>query len=138
MQMPEVLILEHGTFELPKFQLYGVMVGDIDNSKTWSGYKFSVVGDPTKMRMCTALWRGCVSTYVLRSNGTIHLKQLEYPFTEGVEPDEVDEKLIGDFWLDMRKSFMGDAVRVPFVDGHIEVTESNWRTREGISVGRHR
>lgn len=137
MQMPEVLEVEDGTLELPAFQLYGVMVGDIDDPKTWSGYTFSVRGDPTKMVMCTALWRGYVSTYLLRRDGTIHLQQLEYPFTKDMRCDEVDEQLTGDFWLDMRKGFTGDAVLVPFVDGRIDIEKSHWRSRKGRSIERY-
>lgn len=104
MQMPEVLVLEERAFELPKFQLYGIKVGDIDDPKTCSGYKFSALGDPKKICVSTALWRGYVSSYLFRSDGAIYLKQLLYPSTEGVDSDEVDEQLIGDFWLDMRQS----------------------------------
>lgn len=132
MQCPEVLIVESGAVEVPPMQLFAILVGDMDNPKFWARYKFTTTGDPSKMVMCTALWCGYISTYRLRADGTLTLERLEYPFTEGAPADEVKEVLTGDFWLDLRKSFMGgDEVKIPFIDGKIQADQSLWRRSAG-------
>jgi len=132
MQAPEVLIVEPGAIELPPMKLFSVLVGNIDDPKSLSGYKFATRGNPDKMVMCTALWRGYVSTYRLTASGTLVLERLEYPFTKDAAPDEVHEELHGDFWLDLREWFMGDGVRVPFVDGRVQADQSLWRRKAGL------
>lgn len=133
-QLAEKLLVDPGAAELPQMQLFGVIVGDIDDPKSWSGYRFTSKGDPKKTSACTALWRGWVSTYRLKADGTLSLERLEYPYTDGAAPDQVSETLTGDFWLDLRESFMGAGTRVPFVAGRIEPDRSKWRHRPGISV----
>ena len=130
-QLPEKLIVDPGALELPPMRLFGVIVGNIDDPKSWSGYPFTSKGDPKKITMCTALWRKWVSTYRLKADGTLVLERLEYPYTDGATPDEVDEELTGDFWLDLRESFMGAGTRVPFIAGRIEADRSQWRHKPG-------
>jgi hypothetical protein len=131
-QLAEVLVVDPGAIELPQMKLFGVIVGNIDDLESWSGYKFTATGDPSKMTMCTALWRGYVSTYRLKVDGTLVLERLEYPYTDGATPDEVQEPLRGDFWLDLREWFMGNGVKVPFVNGKVQVNQSLWRRKAGL------
>ena len=136
MQLPEHLVVDEGAVRLPTMQLFGVLVGNIDNPKSWSGYKFSATGNPEKITMCTALWRGYVSTYRLRADGSLTLELLEYPYSDNATPDEVNESLKGNFWLDLRAGFLGDGVRVPFIDGLIQADSSFWRHGQGLAPRR--
>jgi hypothetical protein len=131
-QRPEILIVDAEKFRLPATKLYAVCVGDIDEPTSSSRYNFQTQGNQAKMTVCTALWRGYISTYRLRADGTLILERLEYPFTKGAAPDEVLEVIHGDFWLDLRESFLGRGMRIPFVDGKIITDESLWRRREAL------
>jgi hypothetical protein len=126
-QLAERIIIDPGASLLPEMLLFGVLVGNIDDPKSWSGYAFATKGDSRKLTSFTGLWRGWVSTYRLTTEGTLILEQLEYPFTDGAAPDQVSETVNGDFWLDFRESFFGAATRVPFIDGHIQCDRSQWR-----------
>ena len=130
-QIPEVLIVEPGSIDLPQMSLYGVFISDLDAPELGARYTFANRGSKDKMMRCSLLWRGCVSKYRLKIDGTLVLERLEYPFTEGVLPDEVNEPLQGDFWLDLRESFSGDRVRIPFVDGKIVADKTHWKFRTG-------
>jgi len=47
-QLHEKLIADPGAPELPEMRLFGVIVGDIDDPKSWSGYPFASKGNPKK------------------------------------------------------------------------------------------
>ncbi len=130
MQAPDVMERDEGAIELPRLQLFGVLVGDIDDPRSSTTYPFSYQGNRTKIVMCTALWRGYISAYLLRADGRLVLKRAVYPFTPNADPDVVNEELVGDFWIDLREWFMGCGVRVPFRQGRIVADESEWRTLE--------
>lgn len=125
-QISEFLERDAGAPALPKLRLYGVYAGDMDHPGPRTRYPALARPDPSKIVHCTALWRGHVSSYCLTSEGTLVLRRLEYPFTDDAAPDEVNETLQGDFWLDMRESFLGDSTRVQFRKGRIvEATEGS-------------
>lgn len=131
MQAPEILEIESGAVELPDMKLYGVLVGNIDDPKSWASYPFLTLGTKEKMTMCSSLWRGYISTYKLKADGTLTLEKLEYPHTREAKPDLVHEVLQGNFWLDLRETFFGNGVRVPFVEGKIVADRSQWKYKEG-------
>jgi len=135
-QAPEILVVEPGAIELPAMELYGITVGNIDDPKSCTSYKFATTGSKEKMTMCTALWRGYVSTYRLKADGSLTLEKLEYPFSKGVEPDEVNEVLQGDFWLDLREWFMGDGMKIPFVEGKVVADRTQWKLKQGLPMRR--
>ncbi|NHZ96398.1 hypothetical protein [Massilia sp. CCM 8734] len=130
-QASEILIIESAAIDLPAMALYGVVAGNLDEPASWGPYLFETKGNKAKMTMCSALWRGYISTYRLRSDGTFCLEKLNYPFTEGAAPDEVQELLRGGFWLDFRESFTGDGVKVPFANGYLVCDQTRWKRREG-------
>lgn len=125
-QIPDRLILDPGACPLPALSLYGVIVGDIDESRTWRGYAFKTKGSPSKMVRYTALWKGFVSTYRLTDGGRLVLETLSYPVS-GAESEQVHEVLEGEFWLDLREDFFGSGLRVPFIAGRIQDDRSHWR-----------
>lgn len=135
-QCPDILIVDVESILLSGLQLYGVCIGDIDEPRKSSNYVFVSSADETKMTECTALWRGYLSAYRLKSNGTLVLERMEYPFSDGVVADEINEILLGDFWLDLRVWFMGDAVRIPFRDGLVSLDRSTWRFSSGVPLPR--
>jgi len=136
-QVPDILVVEPGSIDLPQMELHGVVIASIDDPKAWTCYKFANKGSEGKMTMCTALWKGYISTYRLKIDGTLVLERLEYPFSRGVDPDEVNEPLQGDFWLDLREWFMGSGVMVPFVDGKIVAEKTHWKYKSGLPARRH-
>lgn len=135
-QCPEILAVDMESISFSNWELYGVSVGDIDKPQEAKNYPFESTADESKITPCTALWRGYVSAYRLRSNGTLVLEHLEYPFTFGSAPDQVDEILRGDFWLELRSWFMGDSMRVPFRDGKVDADKRNWRSTPGLPIPR--
>lgn len=137
-QCPDILIVDTDSISLPDMQLYGVHVGDIDRPRGSSGYAFKTSPNEKKMTECSALWRGYVSVYRLKENGVLALERMEYPFSEGVGPDQVNEILKGDFWVELRVWFMGDKVRVPFQNGRVQLDRSTWRFVTGLPLPRQR
>lgn len=71
-------------------------------------------------------------------DGFLALERMEYPFSEGVVPDQVNEILEGDFWLELRVWFMGDKVRVSFQNGRVQLDRSTWRFAPGLPLQRQR
>lgn len=137
-QCPDILIVDTDSISLPEMQLYGVHVGDIDSPRGSSGYAFKTSPNKEKMTECSALWRGYVSVYRVMEDGSLVFERMEYPFSEGVVPDQVNEILEGDFWLELRVGFMGDKVRVPFQNGRVQLDRSTWRFAPGLPLQRQR
>lgn len=137
-QCPDVLIVDTDMVSLSDLDLYGVNVGDIDNIKNSWSYPFVSAANKSKFTDSTALWRGYISVYRIKMDGSIVLERMEYPFSEGVPADEVSETLIGDFWLDLRVWFMGDSVRVPFRDGNLQADRKTWRFLPGLPLPRQK
>lgn len=137
-QCPDILIVDEKSIPLSGLELYGVRIGDIDEPRKSSKYVFASSADETKMTGCTALWHGYVSTYRLKSDGTLVLERIEYPFSDGVVADDINEILRGNFWLELRAWFMGDAVRIPFRDGLVSLDRSTWAFSPGLPLPRQR
>lgn len=135
-QVPDILIVDSGAIELPAMELYGIVAGNLDEPASRGPYLFVTKANKAKTTICSALWHGYVSTYRLGPDGSLTLEQLAYPFTRGVAPDEVHEILCGDFWLDLRTSFTGDGVQVPFANGKIIEDQTRWKRREGYDLKR--
>jgi hypothetical protein len=117
-------------------RLYGIVVGDLDDPKSRTSYAFTSTREPPKTTMFSALWRGYVATYRLTADGTLVLERREYPLAKGTPPDVLHEPLRGDFWLDLRESFFGAGVLVPFVEGKIQTDRSLWRRRTTAKPGK--
>jgi hypothetical protein len=137
-QVPDKLIADSEAIELPRMQLYGIVVGDPDDPKSRTSYTFTSTREPPKATMFSALWRGYVATYRLTADDTLVLERREYPHAKGITPEALHEPLHGDFWLDLRESFFGDGVLVPFVDGKIQTDRSLWRWRTTTKPGKAR
>lgn len=118
-QLAEILERDEGAPPLPMLSLYGVYAGDKDHPGLRERYLCVVRPDLSKVTQCTALWRGHVSAYRLTVDGRLILTRLVYPFTEDAAPDEANETLQGDFWLDLREGFLHDGIRVQFRQGFI-------------------
>ena len=126
-QIPDVLEREDAAPTLPKLHLYGVRVGEINAPRAHSeSYPFKHRGDRSKITPYTALWRGYVSVFRLRTDGTLALVRIVYPFTADVADDVVDEILTGHFWLTLRPSFFADGIRIPFRDGRVVTDTTRW------------
>jgi hypothetical protein len=130
-QAPEVLIADPGSVELPRLKLYRIIVGQIDDPKSWASYKFASASALPRQKTFSALWRGCVSTYRLKADGTLVLERREYPAAKDAPSDRPQETLQGDFWLDLRPHFFGDKIMVPFVAGRIQADPNLWRRLTG-------
>src|SRR6266481_4057749 len=129
-QSPEKLINECAAVDFGNLKIYGVLTGDVTDTQKHTRYEFTSKGNPKKFTMCTALWRGYVSTYRITRDGELVLERIEYPFTKNAEPDSVCEKAVGDFWLDMREGFLKRKIYVPFVLGKLLTNRDKWVTFE--------
>ena len=106
--------------------MYGVIQGDIHSNHGWGDcYQFERQPNPPKEAWCTALWRGFVSNYELRSNGELYLVSYTYPFTK-LEDEHFEEQVKGDFWLVMKPDFYSKRVYIPFADSKIVMDEEHW------------
>ncbi|MGF6210391.1 hypothetical protein [Comamonas sp. 4034] len=128
-QLLEKLEIGSGAPMVPDMHLFGIIAGEVDNPKTWLRYSYKSQGDPSKITPCTALRRRWASTFQLRADRQLVLKQLHYPFSQNALTDFVNEILEGDFWLDFRESFFGDGVRVFFIQRRMIVDSASWRSK---------
>ncbi|GHA36507.1 hypothetical protein ACFFLZ_22840 [Photobacterium aphoticum] len=127
-QIPESLINKNNEVDFGDYDLHSICIGDPEDYKNRKVYPFKQKGDPEKCVVCSACWRGYVSVYELVPSGEMHLVKFEYPFGRTPrEPDEADEVLDGDFWLELRTEFFGDKMFVPFENGRIVTDKSKWR-----------
>lgn len=126
-QIPEQLINKHGEIDFYGNTLYSICVGDPTSLLERQVYPFKHKGDLDKCQVFSACWRGYVSVYELKQSGEIYLVKFEYPFgSESSESDEVNERLEGDFWLDLRTEFFGSRLFVPFENGQIVIDKDKW------------
>ena len=125
-QMSDVLSCEAEGVDLDGLSVYGVICGDIHSNHGWGApYQFGRQPNPPKNAMCSALWRGFVSTYELRRDRKLYLVSYSYPFSRQ-EEERFEEQLSGNFWLVMKPHFEAERVYVPFVDSEIVGDEDEW------------
>lgn len=125
-QIQDRLDFEDGAIDITDFKNYelgAIRTGDIDDPDTWRNYCYSARPDPTRVKRCSALWRGYTCTYLLRRDGTLHLKWFGYHVwsMKHARFVQVDEQLVGDFWLVMDNDFDDGQMLIPFTDGHIDI-----------------
>jgi hypothetical protein len=123
-QLSEIFNNHHPTVDLADYHLYHIFTGAPDGER--QPYVFEQKGDPDKCEVLTALSRGYVSIYELQSSGELCLIGFEYPGLERREPDEANELLQGDFWLEFRIGFSGDKLFIPFKNGKIVTDTNSW------------
>lgn len=128
MQMADTLI-DGMSLNIGEYRnLYGIFTGDPHNVGSLTSYLCKSKPNPEKLRVFTACWKGHVRTFELTPSGNLYLKVFAYPTLVDVEPsiqpDNVDEKIEGDFWLQFRSDFFGNQLFVPFRGGSV-VSDSN-------------
>lgn len=128
-QVPDKLIVENDLIDISGLRLYGVLVRNASDPQSWSGYPFVNKIDPEKRAYITCCHYGAIRNFRLKSDGVLVLESFDYVFSDRAAPDNVHETLHGDFWLDLRKDFMGEAVRVPFRNGRVVTDRSSWIKR---------
>jgi hypothetical protein len=125
-QMSDVISCDFDEVDLDGLRLYRVICGDILSNHGWGDpYPFQRQPNPPKVPMCSALWRGFVSTYELRSDGDLYLVSYTYPFSKQQE-EHFEEQLKGEFWLVMKPHFEAERVYIPFVRSTIVSDERQW------------
>lgn len=120
--------------ECPQVHLAGLRVYDVvrEHSRRGVSYRFTTQPSPNSENVNTALWKGYLSKYRLAVDGRLILEAFEYPVVKGSPRiDVIGERLSGDFWLEMRPSFLGPRVFIPFHDGVIEVDTAKWICEQG-------
>lgn len=124
--MSDVLSCDFDDVDLDGLRVYGVIRGDIFSNYGWGDpYPFQRKPTPPQNAMCSALWRGFVSTYELRPDGGLYLVSYTYPFSK--QPEEhFEEQLEGDFWLVMKPHFEAERVYIPFIRSTIVSDEGQW------------
>lgn len=108
--------------------LYMIVVDGETNENGSIYYPFVNRAKPTAdyRKLCTACWAGYVSNYTLSGAGELTLTGFSYIPSQEEGPHSVHEVLKGDFWLDLRRGFLGEKTFIPFRDGKIVVDKSKW------------
>ena len=123
-QAPDDLVNDHPRVNLDGLALYRVIQGDISANYGWgSPYPFSTPPSPPNTERCSALWRGYVATFRLHEQGSLELVSYCY---QGGRTTQVHERLVGDFWLVMKRKFFGPRTYIPFQDGVIVEDQLAW------------
>ena len=134
-QESDVILCDFENFTFEGLRLYGVVRGDVHSNNGWGEpYEFKWKPKPLKRYQCSSLWRGFISVYELRGDGSIYLVSYKYPYSEQ-NAEHFEEKLEGDFWLLMKPSFSAPRIYVPFVDSKIITDEDKWEVdRRSIEI----
>jgi hypothetical protein len=126
-QIPERVINCHDGIDFGDYELVSIFVGNPTDITSRKDYPFKEKGDLDKVTVCSACWRGYISVYKLTSSGELVLIEFEYPFGDiSMDADPANEVLEGDFWLELRADFFGDAMFIPFENGKIVADRSRW------------
>jgi hypothetical protein len=126
-QIPEKIINRHDGVDFGDYELVSIFVGNPTDINSRKDYPFKEKGNVDKVTVCSACWRGYISVYELTSSGELVLIAFEYPFGNApMDTDPVNEVLEGDFWLELRTEFFGDAMFIPFENGKIVSDRSRW------------
>ena len=129
-QAPDHLVVECPYVALDGLDLYGVIRGDPRKSDHGWGDGDAVATKPThppNVSICSALWRGCIAYFVLQEDGRLRLSRYEHLLkNDQWHKQEVDEMLVGDFWLVMKKEFFGTRTYVPFQAGVVVEDQGQW------------
>lgn len=123
-QISDVLHNERDDIHLDGYYLYGVCVQDPSTDRPWSPYSFTVEANQDKCEPDSSCWKGYISMYRLDSLG--HLTLTKYVYLNTNDADEFEERLEGNFWMELRKGLCGDKLFIPFVDGIIENDNNKW------------
>lgn len=124
-QRPEGFICRHKHVKLEGYFLDFVTTGNPVIQGGYCAYEFSTLPRPVEI-VSSALWRGCISHYLLDEHGHLYLQGFEYPNQRVEYCDIVHEKLTGDFYLVFSKGFYIDRTYVPFKNGLVVTDESLW------------
>lgn len=107
--------------------------GDPTNLKTYKPYKLKSKPDPMKEMASLTITSDMVRHFRLLANGELVLEKLTYPFHQWAKPDMANEKITGDFWLEMTttgiKRHKRPVLLVPFYKGVICSDVSRWYLR---------
>lgn len=128
-QIPDKLHNDCAAVDLTGLSLYRITADAPHKPHRWEGgcHQLAAQATPDPGIRCTALWSGYLSVYRLAADGGLTLEAFEYPFHRGRRPEWVGERLRGDFWLALRRSFFDFNVYVPCRDGRVVVDRAQWR-----------
>ncbi len=127
-QFSDTLINECEDIDFSDLHLYSVLIGDVKNNKNVAPYSFSQKANKEKINIFTACWNGYTSKYKISNSKELVLMGFEYPalLPEHIEPDEVYEIAMGDFWLNMKSDFFADSIYIPFKNGKLVINKNEW------------
>ena len=132
-QSPEKLINDCPDIDFGQLKLYGIVTGDVVDPYQNGKYPLENPPDPPgDQKTFSALWRGYIAHYRLDHDGRLTLESYTYPNSHSLGRKNrtvVNERLLGDFWLVMRRAFKSPSTYVPFRDGLIITDRSQWRNR---------
>jgi hypothetical protein len=134
-QIPDKLINNHPRVELDGLHLHGVVRGDVHRGRVWgvSNAFDTQPSPPPNASWSTDLCRRYIATFVLQPNGELELLNFQYPVgLRDWHRQEVNEKLVGDFWILMRPMFSSSHTYIPFRSGCIIEDVGRWVTGESV------
>jgi len=136
-QMSNTIINECTEADFSDLHLYAVLTGDIVSKENTAPYSFLQKANKEKVNVFSACWNGYTSKYKINESKELVLIGFQYPalLPERIEPDDVYEVAVGDFWLDMRPSFFEGFVYVPFKNGKLITNKNEWIFHGRMSKG---
>jgi hypothetical protein len=159
-QISHILVNKHPRVKFDGLRVYAVIRGDFRASQAGWGDGFAYTSQPIRQddaAICSALWHGFVSEFLLEESGQLWLVAFHHSVTNGHDPpdtgdadanrmlsflswrkQQVNEGLTGDFWLVVKPDFYGERTYIPFRDGCIVEERSEWFTEEPFEVRRQR
>ena len=112
--------------DLDGLMLYRILVGPYEEGERYPFRTPPVI--PSGTQQASFLWRKHIAEFTLDSAGQLMLEAYSYPLSPGKPREVVGERLVGDFWLELRFRFQGPKVFVPFQAGVIVAEETAWKS----------
>ena len=140
-QFPDDIASNCELADFGELSLYVVTTGDITANNGWGvRYPFRKQPSvPADSITCSALWRGYIAEYAIHNDGQMSLVAYRYPLAPSKPRVEINERLVGDFWLVMKSRFEGERVYVPFRAGVLVSDENEWHVEgnEALASQKH-
>lgn len=127
-QSSEQLTIEHPTFRLGDWLVFGVIRGEpTKDNHGWGDREARVYQavpiDP--QAVSSGNWKGYTEIYRLTHGGQLVLERFD--FAESRRPPQLaNETVVGDFYLVLKSGFNGPRLYVPFRDGAIVLERAQW------------
>ena len=118
-------------FYIRNLKLYDVVRGEVSKTEeSLSLYKFENKPLESTGPILTCNWMGYVPTFLLSKKGELILMN----YGNCTPNNFSEEKLIGNFFIELREHFYAPSLYIPFKNGIINTDTNHWFQQKGYDI----